>query len=226
MIRTYAIDASANHSACMTLLNDAGIYVVSDLGEPGLSINRDNPQWTVDLLTRYQQVLDALAPYPNVLGFFAGNEVSNSNNNTAASAFVKAAVRDTKRYTETRGYRWMGVGYSANDDRPIRDAIASYFNCGPAEDAIDFFGYNVYSWCGKSNFEDSGYNRLINFFTPYSVPVFLSEYGCNLPGGGAARIFDDTTALYEPNMTAVLCGGIVYQYFQESNDYGDLGPTS
>ncbi|KID87785.1 beta-1,3-glucanosyltransferase [Metarhizium guizhouense ARSEF 977] len=220
VIRVYAIDPTKDHSTCMKLLNDNGIYVVADLGEPSLSINRDNPAWDTALFTRYQQVVDEMAKYSNTIGFFAGNEVSNANNNTGASAYVKAAARDTKAYIKSKKYRWMGVGYAANDDKPIRDQIASYFNCGPLEDSIDFFGYNIYSWCGSSNFEASGYNRLIEFFKDYSVPMFFAEYGCNLPNGGDGRTYDETTALYLKNMTDAVSGGIVYEYFQETNDYG------
>jgi hypothetical protein len=221
VIRVYAIDPTKDHSACMKLLNDNGIYVIADLGEPSLSINRDDPAWDTALYTRYQQVVDELVKYSNVIGFFAGNEVSNANNNTGASAYVKAAARDTKAYIKSKNYRWMGVGYAANDDKPIRDQIAGYFNCGPTSDSIDFFGYNIYSWCGDSTFEASGYNRLIEFFKDYSVPMFFAEYGCNLPNGGAGRIFDETTALYVNNMTEVVNGGIVYEYFQAENDYGE-----
>ncbi|KAG5991938.1 hypothetical protein E4U54_003788 [Claviceps lovelessii] len=220
VIRVYAIDPTKDHSFCMKLLNDNGIYVVADLGEPGASINRETPAWDTLLFSRYQQVVDELAKYSNVIGFFAGNEVSNAANNTNASAYVKAAARDTKAYIKSKKYRPMGVGYAANDDKPIRDQLASYFNCGPTEDSIDFFGYNIYSWCGDSSFEASGYNRLIEFFQSYSIPVFFAEYGCNLPNGAAGRIFDETTALYLDNMTEVVSGGIVYEYFQETNDYG------
>ncbi|KHN96670.1 beta-1,3-glucanosyltransferase [Metarhizium album ARSEF 1941] len=220
VIRVYAIDPTKDHSSCMKTLNDNGIYVIADLGEPSLSINRDDPAWDTALFTRYKQVVDELAKYSNTIGFLAGNEVSNQNNNTGASAYVKAAVRDTKAYIKSKKYRWMGVGYAANDDKPIRDQIASFFNCGPREDSIDFFGYNIYSWCGNSNFEASGYNRLIEFFNGYSVPTFFAEYGCNLPNGGADRTFEETPALYEKNMTEVISGGIVYEYFQETNDYG------
>lgn len=220
VIRTYAIDPTADHSACMKLLNDAGIYVISDLSEPNLSIDRSDPEWNIELFTRYQQVVDSLAKYPNVIGFFAGNEVSNQANNTGASAYVKAAVRDTKQYIKDKKYRWMGVGYAANDDKDIRDDLSSYFNCGDADESIDYFGYNIYSWCGESNFEDAGYNRFIEAFKTYSVPVFFAEYGCNLPSGAAARTFDETAALYTANMSDVVSGGIVYEYFQETNDYG------
>jgi hypothetical protein len=206
VIRTYAIDPTADHSACMNLLNDAGIYVLSDLSNPQQSIDRGNPQWSVDLFTHFQQVVDSFANYSNVIGFFVGNEVTNNATTTSASAYVKAAVR--------------GVGYAADDDQDIRDEIAAYFNCGPSEESVDFYGYNVYEWCGEKTFETSGYNRILESFQNYSVPVFFAEYGCNLPNGAADRIFQDTGALYARNMTAVLSGGIVYEYFEETNDYG------
>ncbi|GJC90947.1 1,3-beta-glucanosyltransferase ARB_07487 [Colletotrichum liriopes] len=219
-IRTYAIDPKNNHDACMKLLSDAGIYVVSDLGEPKLSINRDNAQWNVALYERYTAVIDSLAKYDNTIGFFAGNEVSNNKTNTEASAFVKAAVRDSKKYIKDKGYRWMGVGYAANDDADIRTNSAHYFNCGDEETAIDFWGYNIYSWCGKNTLAGAGYTTQIDFFKNYSVPVFFAEYGCNIPDGADGRIFQETTALYEKEMTDVFSGGIVYMFHQEANDYG------
>lgn len=219
-IRTYAVDPTADHSACMKLLDDAGIYVISDLSEPALSVNRDDPHWNVDLYKRYTDVVDNLSKYSNVIGFFAGNEVTNNNTNTPASAYVKAAVRDTKSYIKANVDRWMGVGYAANDDPKIRAEIAYYFNCGNQSEAIDYWGYNIYEWCGKSTIKDSGYDKQIEFFGNYSVPVFFAEYGCNLPNGAAGRIWEETTALYSNEMTGVFSGGIVYMYFQEANDYG------
>lgn len=219
-IRTYAIDPTKDHSACMKLLDDAGIYVVSDLSEPSLSINRDNPSWNVELLDRYKAVVDEMSKYSNVIGFFAGNEVSNNKTNTGASAYVKAAVRDTKAYIKSKGGRWMGVGYAANDDVDIRTEIAHYFNCGNQSNAIDFWGYNIYSWCGHSSFQQSGYADQVKFFSNYSVPVFFAEYGCNTQGGANGRIWEETTALYSNEMTGVISGGIVYEYFQEVHDYG------
>lgn len=219
-IRTYAIDPEKNHDECMKLLDDAGIYVISDLSEPSLSVNRDDPKWDTSLYTRYTKVVDELAQYDNVIGFFAGNEVSNNKSNTEASAFVKAAVRDTKLHIKSKDYRWLGVGYAANDDVDIREDIADYFNCGDAEERIDYWGYNIYSWCGESSMQKSGYSDQVKFFEEYSVPVFFAEYGCNEPDGAAARIFQETTALYSDEMTGVFSGGIVYMYHQEANDYG------
>lgn len=220
-IRTYAIDPTQNHSACMQALDAAGIYVISDLGQPNLSINSGDPQWNTELYARYTGVVDALSSYSNVIGFFAGNEVVNNLSYTGASAFVKAAVRDTKAYIKSKNYHAMGVGYAADDDASVRANVAAYFNCGPTEDQIDFWGYNIYEWCGDSNYETSGYAERTAEFQNYSVPAFFAEYGCNTQGGGAAgRKFTEVAALYGSNMSTVFSGGFVYEYFEEENDYG------
>lgn len=217
VIRVYALDPTADHDAAMTALANAGIYVLADLSAPNESINRDDPQWNDVLYARYTSVIDAMAGYTNVLGFFAGNEVSNASSNTDASAFVKAAVRDMKAYIKQKNYRTIGVGYATDDDSSIRVNIADYFNCGDQMDAIDFWGYNIYSWCGYSSYTQSGYSARTQEFSTYSVPAFFAEYGCNKV---EPRPFTEVQALYGPQMSPVWSGGIVYMYFQEANDYG------
>lgn len=44
----------------------------------------------------------------------------------------------------------------------------------------------------------------------------MSEYGCITNG----RSFAETTALYQPDMTSVFSGGLVYEYAQEANMFG------
>ena len=200
---------------------DAGIYVISDLSDPVDSINRDSPEWNLELYTRYTAVVDELQQYSNVMGFFAGNEVSNQPNNTQASVFVKAAVRDTKAYIKQKNYRPIGVGYATNDDDQ-RTNLADYFDCGEPADAIDFWGYNIYSWCGNSNIQSSHYLERTQAFASYNVPAFFAEYGCNTE----ARVFTEVGALFGPQMSPVWSGGVIYMYFEEANNYGNCYPTS
>ncbi|KAF2862123.1 carbohydrate-binding module family 43 protein [Piedraia hortae CBS 480.64] len=216
-IRVYAVDPKVDHTQAMNALADAGIYVLADLSSPGQSINRNDPAWNDDLYARYTSVVDNLAKFTNTLGFLAGNEVSNAPNNTDASAFVKAAVRDIKTYIKAKNYRTIGVGYATNDDADIRENMANYFNCGDSASTIDFWGYNIYSWCGQSSYSKSGYDVRTKEFSTYSVPAFFAEYGCNEV---SPRPFTEVQALYGSQMAPVWSGGIVYMYFQEANKYG------
>ncbi|KAI1193158.1 Glucanosyltransferase-domain-containing protein [Nemania serpens] len=224
VVRVYAINPTADHDDCMELFAANDIYVVADLSEPITSINSEDPEWNLPLFQRYAAVVDSLHKYKNVIGFFAGNEVVQKANQTAASAFVKASVRDTKAYIKSQGYRTtLGVGY-ATADVPSRDELAHYFACQPidgTDTSIDFWGYNVYSWCGFSNYVDSSYDERVQFFSDYPVPVFFAEYGCieGIPGGPTHRPFTEVPVLFG-NMTEVFSGGIVYQWFQSENNYG------
>lgn len=217
----------------MEQLAQADIYVIADLGEPGTSIRSNDPEWDVSLYRRYTSVIETLSKYNNVIGFFAGNENVSSGNQTAAAAFVKAAVRDTKGYIQSQGHRTsLGVGY-ATADVPARNELAAYFACEPGNSGnstqIDFWGYNVYSWCGNSSYTDSQYDDRVEFFSEYPVPVFFAEYGCIVGlenvGGPTHRPFTEVPVLYG-NMTEVFSGGIVYEWFMGENDYGLVSLTN
>ncbi|KAG7191557.1 1,3-beta-glucanosyltransferase gas1 [Scheffersomyces spartinae] len=217
VLRIYAINSSLDHSGCMKTFADAGIYIIADLSEPDLSINRDSPEWNLDLYQRYTDVVDEFVKYDNVLGFFAGNEVTNNKSNADASPYVKAAVRDVKKYISDKQYTKIPVGYSSNDDSETRVAIADYFACGSEDERADFFGINMYEWCGDSTFESSGYKDRTEEFKNLLIPIFFSEYGCN---SERPRKFTEVGTLFSSEMTDVWSGGIVYMYFEEENDYG------
>ncbi|AGO13513.1 AaceriACL182Cp [[Ashbya] aceris (nom. inval.)] len=219
-IRVYSIDPTKPHDICMEELSKLGIYVLIDLSEPDTSIIRETPTWDVKVFQRYKDVVDSMQKYTNVLGFFAGNEVTNDRTNTDASPFVKAAIRDVKNYIKQMGYRTLPVGYSTNDDQETRDHLADYFVCGNV--TADFYGINMYEWCGHSSYGTSGYRERTNEFRNFPVPVFFSEFGCNTI---RPRPFTEIQALYGSMMTPVWSGGLAYMYFEEDNEYGVVKVT-
>ncbi|CAM0138282.1 1 3-beta-glucanosyltransferase gel4 [Umbelopsis sp. WA50703] len=218
LIRVYQVDPKQNHDECMKAFYDAGIYLLLDIATPKISINRNSPEWTVDQYQGYTDTVDAFIGYPNLFGFFAGNEVTTNTSTTAASAFVKASLRDLKLYIKSKGVRDIPVGYANNDDPEIRDNIKDYFNCGDKADArADFYGINIYEWCGASSFTASGYAARTKELVDYSIPAILSEYGCNLK---RPRPFSEVETIYGPEMTEVWSGSIAYEWTEEENSYG------
>ncbi|KAJ2725471.1 hypothetical protein GGI07_001227 [Coemansia sp. Benny D115] len=216
-IRVYQTEPFGNHDDCMNMFADAGIYVMLDLSTPTETINRSSPEYSADLLGYYQQKVDTFAKYDNTFAFLAGNEATNMVNNTDTSAFVKAAMRDVKAYIKSKGLS-IPVGYATNDDADIRWQLQTYFDCGTEEEQADFYGVNLYEWCGEeATFESSGYVNVVKNFTNWDVPVLLTEYGCNEI---KPRTFPEIKSIYGKDMTGTFSGGFVYEYVQEDNEYG------
>jgi len=165
----------------MKALEAAGIYLIVDLGSGTASINRANPTYTIDLFNSYKARVDAFAKYNNLLGFIGSNEIINEAGNVTKSApYAKALVRDIKLYLS--GFnRKIPVGYAAADVAEVRVQAFNYFTCGDSAAAVDFFGENLYSWCGDSSFTTSGYSDRTNEIKNSNIPVIITEYGCNQP---------------------------------------------
>jgi hypothetical protein len=220
IIRVYTVDNSANHDECMQALDDAGIYLLLDVNTPRQSINRADPapSYNAAYLQHVFATIDAFKNYTNTFGFFAANEVINSENTTDTAPYIKAVVRDMKSYISKQCDRTIPVGYSAADIADNRWYQMEYFNCGDESERIDMFGMNDYSWCGTaSSFQISGWAANVQNYGNYSIPMFLSEYGCNTV---SPRTFPEVAALYSTEMSSVYSGGLVYEYSQEANNYG------
>ncbi|KKA27372.1 hypothetical protein TD95_005383 [Thielaviopsis punctulata] len=223
-VRVYSVDNSADHDTCMQALADAGIYLVLDVNTPEYSLNRAEPalSYNAAYLQNVFATIDAFAKYTNVLAFFSGNEVINSEpGTTKAAPYVKAVTRDMRAYMKARNLRQIPVGYSAADVSSNRMQTAHYMNCGPDNIRSDFFAFNDYSWC-TSNFIESGWDIKVKNFTGYGIPIFLSEYGCITN----TRNFHEMESLMSSNMTFVYSGGIMYEYSMEANGYGIVNITS
>jgi hypothetical protein len=222
VIRVYALNASADHTACMQSFNDAGIYVLANLGDGVQDIFRtQTPTWTHPLQGRFTGLVDAFHDYSNLLGFIVASEVVTDRNRTAAMPFVKAAVRDIKAYTKTKGYRNIPVGYTGSEDVAV-DQVPQYMVCSDiwSNPVIDFYGITLYSWCGDSNMVVSGYQRQVDRFRSYPQPVIISEFGCNKVSPWS---FPEVASIYgDKGMTDVFSGAIAYQYYNDSYGYGEL----
>jgi len=217
-VRIYTVDNSKNHDECMSALADAGIYLALDVNSPTFSLNRADPKPSYNdvYLQNVFATIDAFAKYDNTLLFFSANEVINDNATTITAPYVKAVTRDMRQYISARKYRQIPVGYSAADVDSNRFEMAQYMNCGPDDARSDFFAFNDYSWCDPSTFQISGWDKKVKQYGNYSLPLFLSEFGCNTN----KREFNEITALYSNQMSAVYSGGLVYEYSQEKSNYG------
>ncbi|KAF2000941.1 glycoside hydrolase family 72 protein [Amniculicola lignicola CBS 123094] len=217
-IRVYTVDNTADHDECMNALADAGIYLALDVNTPKYSINRAEPEVSYNkvYLQSIFATIDAFEKYDNTLLFFSGNEVINDDATTSCAPYVKAVTRDMKSYINSRGYRSIPVGYSAADVDSNRFQMAEYMNCGADAIRSDFFAFNDYSWCDPSSYEISGWDQKVAKYSNYSIPLFLSEYGCNKN----TRKFEEVASLYSTDMTGVYSGGLVYEYSEEGSKYG------
>ncbi|KAL3425893.1 1,3-beta-glucanosyltransferase [Phlyctema vagabunda] len=217
-VRVYAVDNTADHDGCMNALAAAGIYLVLDINTPLYSINQADPSISYNsvYLQSVFATIDAFAGYSNTLAFFSGNEVINQASNTNAAPYVKATTRDMKQYIGSRGYRQIPVGYAAADVASNQKILADYLNCGTDDQRADFYAINIYSWCDPSTFTTSGWDVLVQNYTGYGIPLFMSEFGCITN----KRTFQEVAALYSTEMTDVFSGGLVYEYSTEGNGYG------
>lgn len=222
-IRIYNLSPDLDHDQCVSIFNAAGMYMILDVnsGLSGQYIDRSDPSstYTKAYMEHIFKVVEAFWDYPNLLGFFAGNEILNEDSSSDAPAYIRAVVRDLKEYIDLHAPRSIGVGYSAADVATMLTDTWSYLGCtleNSTYSKMDFFGLNDYEWCGDSSYTASGYSQLVPEFSGTDIPVFFSEYGCN---NVAPRTFTNVPVLFGSEMTE-LSGGLAYEYSEESDDYG------
>lgn len=220
-IRVYSIDPALDHDECMTMLAAAGIYLVLDVNSPiyGQHLHSTEPwtTYTPAYLEHIFTVMEIFSGYENTLAFLSGNEVIHDpGSEKTAPQYIKAVTRDMKAYSKKHLKRQIPVGYSNADHLEFRNSLSDFLACGE-EGASDFFGLNSYQWCGDNTFEGSGFDKLVEDFENYPLPIFFSEYGCNEV---RPRLWQEVTALYSDDMTHVFSGGLIYEFSQEKNDYG------
>ncbi|KAI1616087.1 Glucanosyltransferase-domain-containing protein [Exophiala viscosa] len=219
-IRVYHVDASADHSGCMNAFADNGIYVWVDMDSFKTYIQLAGvPSWTTNKSDSYRAVMDNFQQYDNLAGLFVGNEVLNTDADSGAAPYLLSAATDLKSYRDAKGYRQIPIGYSATDTAVLRPMLQDYLVCRPnATERMDFYALNSYEWCGSSaTYDTSGYVNLQADAENYPIPIFFSEDGCNTV---PPRTFNDQAAIFGPDMVNTWSGAIIYEWIQETNDYG------
>ncbi|KAL2062625.1 hypothetical protein VTL71DRAFT_5697 [Oculimacula yallundae] len=214
-IRVYIVDTKANHTGCMSVFEEAGIYVLIGLGDIQNSISRSAPKWTDDLYNHFTATIDAFSDFENTLGFFAANELVNDGPTASLAPYIKAIAIDLKAYRDGMNYRPIPIGYGAADLASVAPMLQNYLTCGAG--SIDFFGQHDYSWCGTSSMFQSGFDKLWLNASRINIPIFIAETGCNsvLP-----RTWGEQNALLGGQMNDRFSGAIVYEWAQHVNNYG------
>ncbi|KAI1780895.1 glycoside hydrolase family 72 protein [Hypoxylon cercidicola] len=212
----YYVDETKNHDAAMTLLADAGIYVLASLcgQRRDLSCYRPSETYTPQLLASCFRAIDVMSQYPNTLGFVIANEFINSLRVTSAANYLRALTRDVKKYialAARQNQRVVPVGISAADISYLLKTQFDYFSAGSDEEAIDFFSFNNSNCVGQWSMIKSGGASLADIFRTAHIPVFFSQYGFNdIP----CRPFFNTRAIYtNDDMLRVFSGGIANEFF-------------
>ena len=217
-IRVYHVDPLQDHDGCMAAFEKQGIYVWLDLDTFTTAIVQTNPTWEQYQFANFTAVMDIFIKYDNLAGFWIGNEVINTASGSIAAPYIKAATTDMKSYMATKKYRTVPIGYSAADIAELRPELQNYLACGSDySQSIDFYGLNAYEWCGSATYQTSGYINLQSMAEGYNIPIFFSETGCNV---GGERTFADQAAIFGPDMIDTWSGSIIYEWVQETNDYG------
>jgi hypothetical protein len=178
-----------------------------------------------------------MAQYANTIGIIVANGAMSTIYSTSLAPMIKTVIRDVKKYMATAkeitGQRQLPIGYSASTGRLILRTTFDYFTAGKEEETVDFFcvchhpaagalkgflfanmrcQYANFNWCGQSTLHISGYKQELKTFGDAHIPVFFSQYGCNL-GACGKRIFQETSAIYSSAMTRVFSGGIAYEFY-------------
>ncbi|KAF2677041.1 carbohydrate-binding module family 43 protein [Lentithecium fluviatile CBS 122367] len=225
VLRIYYINPTLDHSACMKLLSDAGIYVVADVTGAAYDIDAYNPRWHEGLLNSYTQVVDSLASFTNLLALSVGGFMSDEDQLT----FVKAATRDVKQHIREKGLREIPIGWVSITWGRTTDTIAEYkealefVTC--TEERADFFGLLMVSGrdtepCPRAEDVD----HFARSFQDSTIPVFSSDTGCWVEAQEKDnRTYGYMSEFFKNNATESLSGAIVMTFLPnltQNQSYG------
>ncbi|KAF2111995.1 Glucanosyltransferase-domain-containing protein [Lophiotrema nucula] len=223
-IRVFYIDPTQDHRGCLNAFADAGIYVLTDLSSDSHWLDPSVGVWDTALQSQFFSVVDALAPYNNILGLSLGRTYGELQESDGLP-FWKAALRDLKAYIKEKNYRDIPIGYET--DQSIENgtiAELNYLTCD--EDQADFLGLWIsfidYDKCTDTDYITDTVNLAKNSHT--SIPMYMETWGCKVPSTGKDnRTFHQVNDMYSKDATAVLSGGFVSDYFSDFDNDQNYG---
>ncbi|KAI1089960.1 glycoside hydrolase family 72 protein [Rostrohypoxylon terebratum] len=229
-IFVYHIDSTKNHDTAMEMLSEVGIYVLPCIAPPydeSKIITLDDLH-TPSILGYCFRCVDSMMKYPNTLGFVSSTGQIDDVSKTVVAPSIRAVVRDVKVYirlvSTKKRMRTLPVGVFIPDQRSLLKLQYEYFTSAPEVCAVDFIGFNEFSYVGDSPMMYSSYYDLINIFSTSPVPAFFSMYGNKAI---SPRPFHETQALYgDFRMLSTFSGGIVFEFFQSSLGFGLVQRTA
>jgi hypothetical protein len=197
------IKAQKDHSKCMKLLHDAGIYVFVDLLSPRddvyIKTDMDDNPWDYWIYDYFKAVIDEFQKYPNTLGFLILLPPYELKWLWEPSE-VKGAVRDMKEYIAAKNYRKIPVGIFGKD---WDISTMEYFTCGDRNKSVDFVGVFYPSNCQSSGLPKL--DELTKQYSDFAKPLVLFRR--------CQHSYDEIQVIYQSNMTNSFSGAVFYSWF-------------
>jgi hypothetical protein len=218
------MDPGNHYDRYMSLLSQAGIYVLVVLQEVGaelpIAMTKGRRLAGYDYDEYYKKVVDQFQKYANTLGFVVVVDDSTADG-VRSIPWRKGTVRDLKAYIKTKAYREIPVGFSAHGHDI--NTIAQYMNCNERESSADFFGLDfAYAKAKECPDPDNWLeNGIVEMYRNYSIPAFLF-YGCMVK---LRQDFRGVKQLYSNTTLEVFSGAIAHEWYGDGSDDG-LGMLS
>lgn len=134
------IVSSADHECCM-----------EGVSTPRNCISRVDPirSYNQDNMASFFKTVEVMASFSNTLGVITANELINNDATMPVAAFLKAVVRDLKKYmeiqSEANGQRILPIGYGAASCDTRDQELLEYLTAGGEDISIDFWTVGVLS---------------------------------------------------------------------------------
>jgi len=202
------LDPSRDHSVCMNLFADAGIYVLAQLA---FSVDSPRHGYTERTLDQSIGIVDSLASFPNTLGFLIGHASTSQD-----VPLIKGNLRDVRQHVLDRKYRDIPFGWTVdyNSTTPERGTLDAMM-C--SEPRTDFLGLATQDIRLANCTPTEDIVHAAESFTNTTAPVFIVYSGCKTDGSGD---WDYVSKSYSENIATTLSGVVVDEYFESIYDSG------